>query len=60
MPIVANRKTGKILHMPDYTQEQRDRAWEAVVTSWAKTHQAELRRLAVESEAAAHADGGDQ
>ncbi len=60
MPIVANRKTGKILHMPDYTQEQRDRAWEAVVKSWAKTHQAELRRLAAEADSAVHADGGDQ
>lgn len=60
MPIVANRKTGKILHMPDYTQEQRDRAWEAVVTSWAKNHQADLRRLAAEADAAVHADGGDQ
>lgn len=49
MPIVANRKTGKILHMPDYTQEQRDRAWEAVVTNWAKSHQEELRRLAEEA-----------
>lgn len=49
MPIVASRKTGKILHMPDYTQEQRDRAWEAVVTSWAKTHQEELRRLGEEA-----------
>ena len=30
MPIIISRKTGQIISMPDYTQEQKDKAWEII------------------------------
>lgn len=34
MPIIVDRKTGAI-QAPQYTQEQKDRAWEAIVRAQA-------------------------
>lgn len=38
MPIVVSRHTGEILSMPEYTQADYDRAWEAVARAFAKKH----------------------
>lgn len=38
MPIVVDRKTGKILSKPQYTPEQIFAAQAAVVKAWAKKH----------------------
>lgn len=42
MPIVISRHTGQILSCPDYTQEDYDRAWEAIAKNWARKHPEEL------------------
>ena len=42
MPIVISRQTGEILSMPEYTQDDYDRAWEALAKAWAKAHPEEL------------------
>ena len=42
MPIVVSRHTGEILSMPEYTQEDYDRAWAAIARAWAKKHPEEL------------------
>lgn len=42
MPIVVSRHTGQILSCPEYTQEDYDRAWEAIAKNWAKKHPEEL------------------
>lgn len=34
MPIVIDRKTGKTISRPQYTQEQIDRLWEAVINAY--------------------------
>lgn len=39
MPIVISRKTGDVLHMPQYTPEQIFAAQAAVVKAWANQHQ---------------------
>lgn len=31
MPIIVSRKTGEIVSAPEYTQEQKNRAWEYIV-----------------------------
>lgn len=31
MPIVIDRATGKIVSMPQYTQEQKDAAWDVAI-----------------------------
>lgn len=38
MPIVVSRHTGEIISMPEYTQEDYDRAWAAIARNWAKKH----------------------
>lgn len=38
MPIVVSQQTGKIISKPDYTQDDYDRAWEAVARAWAKKY----------------------
>lgn len=38
MPIVVSRKTGQILSMPEYTQADYDRAWEALIRAYLKNH----------------------
>ncbi len=35
-PIIANRHTGEIVYMPEYTQEEIDRAWEAIAKAFVK------------------------
>ena len=47
MPIVVKLDTGAI-SAPEYTQEQKDRAWERVVQSWAEANKARLQALADE------------
>lgn len=44
MPITISRQTGAV-SIPDYTPEQIDRAWEAVVQSWADANLDVLRAL---------------
>ena len=31
MPIIVSRKTGEIVSVPEYTQEQKNKAWEYIV-----------------------------
>lgn len=45
MPIVISRQTGAI-KAPEYTQEQKDRAWEAITRAWANANKDRLRDLA--------------
>lgn len=42
MPIVISRHTGQILSCPDYTQEDYDRAWDAIAKKWSRKHPEEL------------------
>ena len=42
MPIVISRHTGQMLSCPDYTQEDYDRAWDAIAKNWARKHPEEL------------------
>ena len=48
MPIVVDRRTGKIISAPEITQEQRDHFWETVVRSWAGRNIDKLVELYVE------------
>lgn len=48
MPIVVDRRTGKIISAPEITQEQRDLLWEIVVRSWAERNIDKLVELPVE------------
>lgn len=48
MPIVISRQTGAIISAPEYTQEQKDRAWEAVTKAWSEANKAQLQALAKE------------
>ena len=36
MPIVVDRRTGKIISAPELTQEQKDAAWEVIIRNWVK------------------------
>ena len=36
MPIIVSRKTGEIVSVPEYTQEQKNKAWEIIVCRNAK------------------------
>lgn len=45
MPIVIDLKTGAVT-APEYTQEQKDRAWEAITKAWANANKARLQELA--------------
>lgn len=47
MPIVVNIETGAI-KAPEYTKEQKDRAWEAVTKAWANANKDRLRSLSAE------------
>lgn len=47
MPIVINRNTGEV-KAPEYSQAQRDLAWEAVVRAWAEANKPTLQALADE------------
>lgn len=31
MPIIVSRKTGEVISAPEYTQEQKNKAWEYIV-----------------------------
>lgn len=48
MPIVISRK-GAILQASAPTQEQQDKAWEALVRSWARKHPDLLKQPQVEA-----------
>lgn len=37
-PIVISRNTGEIISAPVLTPEQRDAAWEAIVSAYARKH----------------------
>lgn len=47
MPIVINRESGEVT-APEYSQAQRDLAWETVVRAWAEANKASLQALAKE------------
>ena len=36
MPIIVSRKTGEIVSAPEYTQEQKNKAWEIIISRNAK------------------------
>jgi len=48
MPIVISRK-GEILQAPALSQDQKDKAWEALTRGWAKTHPDVLKQLKEEA-----------
>jgi len=50
MPIVVDRRTGKIISAPEYTQEQKDAAWEMIVRNWIQRHADEFRELCVSTD----------
>jgi hypothetical protein len=43
MPIIVSRKTGQIVSVPEYSQEQKNRAWEIIVRQNAEKILAGLR-----------------
>lgn len=43
MPIIVSRKTGQIVSVPEYFQEQKNRAWEIIVRQNAEKILAGLR-----------------
>lgn len=52
MPIVIAR-SGEILQAPVLTQEQKDRAWEAIIDGWGEAHPDQLRELVLDQAQAA-------
>ena len=38
MPIVISRATGEVVATPKYSQEQKDKAWEAIVRNYVQKH----------------------
>lgn len=55
MPITISRQTGSV-SAPEYTPDQIDRAWEAVIKSWANAHRDELKKLADEAASGARGE----
>lgn len=45
MPIKVDRRTGKIISAPEFTQEQKDKLWGVIVQAWIKKHPEEFREL---------------
>ena len=43
MPIIVSRKTGEIISTPEYSQEQKNRAWEIIIEKNAEKILAGLR-----------------
>ena len=38
MPIVISRATGEVVSAPEYSQAQKDKAWEAIVRNYVQKH----------------------
>lgn len=49
MPIVVSRPSGVIQSAPNYSPDEIDRAWEAIVQHWAAENAALLKELADEA-----------
>lgn len=47
MPMVISRETGAV-SVPEYSQEQIDKAWEKIVKAWADANKGTLQTLAEE------------
>ena len=47
MPIVVDRKTGRLISAPEYSQEQIDRALAVVAKAWAQSHPELYRPAAI-------------
>ena len=45
MPIVVDRRTGKIISAPELTQEQKDFAWEMIIRNWIKLNPEKFRAM---------------
>lgn len=43
MPIVIDRKTGKILSAPQLTPDQKQAAWESIVKAYVEKHPEKLQ-----------------
>lgn len=59
MPIVVDRRTGKINSAPEITQEQMDHLWETVVWSWAEKNIDKLVELPVEKKTLSVAEAAE-
>ena len=50
MPIIVDRRTGKVISKPEITQEQRDLLWEVIIQNWIEKNPEAFRAMLSEEQ----------